>query len=107
MAGDWWRLALDNLSNQERVEQKLRYRSSRSSAEWVVEDPTGLGGLLPLGYFEPVHVQDGSAAQAAGMEPIGTFPWIQVDMVDRNGRLQAVSSALIGGNSFQVTNVGT
>jgi hypothetical protein len=88
--------------------------ATRSSAEWVAEDPANLQGSLPLANFGTVNFGGGSSATGtsdratiAGISgPIGSFgsSVVRVQMVSASGAVMASPSQLSPSSSgFSVT----
>ncbi len=101
--GDWL-VAFVNNSSGKTYQESIRYDSSRSSAEWVVEAPSGRRGrILPLDTFGVVSftrattLKDG---QSLSIDQAGGKP---ITMVAQRGQALARPSALSeDGASFSV-----
>lgn len=108
-SGVWLISFRDNTTGQS-YQQTVRYSSSRSSAEWVEEAPSGGRRILPLDNFGSVTFTNGSAVkngQTVTLAQAGAQP---ITMIGAGRQALAVPSALAdNGTSFTVTrtNVAT
>jgi Peptidase A4 family len=77
---------------------------ANSSAEWIVEAPSGSSGVYPLADFGSWTMTSCSVAAKSINGVISSFPDSEVTMVDSSGTVEAQPSAL-GGNgcTFTVT----
>jgi len=80
-------------------------KCSRSSADWIVERPSGATGVFPLAQFAPWKLTGASVTSGSTTGTIKTFPDDQVTMVDTTQTYPlATDSALnAAGNSFTAT----
>src|SRR5581483_8886647 len=75
---DTWDVSFTNNTSGQTYQQTVTYHSSLSSAEWVIEAPSGRGGIAPLDNFGRVQitsaaaVKDGASVSLAdaGAQPI-------------------------------------
>jgi len=91
-------------------------QAQRSSAEWILEAPSSVAGVLPLANFGTINFS-GANATVNGTSGPADNSWsgstlYQIDMVGRHGALKATTSALTdSGNpptsSFSVTWVSS
>jgi Peptidase A4 family len=90
--------------------------AQRSSAEWIQEAPSSFTGVLPLANFGTINFS-GANATVSGTPGPADNSWsgtslYQINMVTRNGRLKATTSALSDSgipltSSFSVTWVSS
>jgi hypothetical protein len=104
-----WLIEFTNNTTGQTHQQTERYASSRSSAEWVEEAPSGgRGGILPLDNFGTVEFSNGSAVRDGNTVTIAGANARGITMVSSNEQALAVPSPLgSDGASFSVarTNV--
>ena len=91
---------------------QISSQAKRSSAEWIQEAPSSVGGVLPLAKFGTISFS-GANATINGTNGFADNPWsgttlYQIDMVTKNGALKATTSALSDAatpapSSFSVT----
>jgi hypothetical protein len=58
-----WQISITNNTTGQTYQTTVQYASSESSAEWVMEAPSGSKGVLPLDNFTSVSFTAGSAIQ--------------------------------------------
>jgi hypothetical protein len=104
---DQWLITVADNTTGKSYKTTETYTSSRTSAEWIEEAPSGGRRVVPLDNFGTVAFSNATAtvngkqetAQQAGAKP--------VNMIDSSGRVIAASSALgTDGSSFTVTRTG-
>ncbi len=103
LAFDYWQITIVNGTNV--VQRQVRYASSHSSAEWIVEEPSLLSGRqLPLAGITGANFAKMSAiANGVTAIPAQLFPR-PVVIVSPLGTVKAVPSPLgPDGASFSVT----
>jgi|SRR5580658_2404712 hypothetical protein len=78
---------------------------ANSSAEWIVEAPSGSSGVYPLArYSPPWKLTAADVAASGGIGTITSFTDDEITMVDSSGNVEAEPSALNGaGTSFTDT----
>ena len=71
--------------------------AQRSSAEWIMEAPSSIRGVLPLADFGTAYFTGECLATINGSTaPIGGFPTdVAITMVTRGGQVKALPSALL------------
>ena len=89
----------DTTQGWTQTETKSKNGLSRSSAECIIEAPSGSGGVLPLANFGTVNF---SSCLANG-SPIGNNNPIQIIMQDASGNNQDSISGLTSGENFSGT----
>lgn len=106
--GDNWLITLDNQTTGGHYQTTVRYASSRSSAEWIEEAPSGGRRTLPLDNFGTVQFRDGSAVENGQRVTIAQAGARPITMIDRGGQPIASASALAGdGAGFSVSRVAS
>ena len=99
-----WLIVMRNNTTKSSYERTVRYRSSRSSAEWIQEAPSSGRGIIPLDDFGSVRFTAGGAVRdgtALSLSALGATP---VAMINRAGQAIAQPSTLgADGGSFSVT----
>lgn len=83
---------------------------TETSAEWIVEAPSGSGGILPLANFGSVTFTNAQATINGVTGPINDPSWKYqaIDMINNSGTLLATTSTLqSNGTSFVVTDDST
>ena len=58
-----WQISITNNTSGQTYQTTVQYASSESSAEWIMEAPTGANGVLPLDNFSSVSFTAASATQ--------------------------------------------
>jgi Peptidase A4 family len=99
-----WKITISDLTQNESFATTVAYASSKSSAEWIEEDPSfGSGGLIPFDNFGSVTftaaqtVQNGAAVNLIGANVSA------ITMVNYRGQAVATPSAVSAdGESFRV-----
>lgn len=95
---------------------QISSQAKRSSAEWIVEAPSSITGVLPLADFGTINFS-GASATINGTTGPADNTWAgstlyQVNMVDRDGTVKATTSSLSDSgspatSSFSVTFVSS
>jgi hypothetical protein len=100
---DTWSIVIHNNTTGKQFTKTVSYRSSLSSAEWVEERVSDIGGsFYPLDDFGSVSFSDAFATkdgQTLALSQIGAHP---LSMVSGSGSVLASASSL-SGNGFTVT----
>ena len=95
VAGDDWQVAISNDTTTQSYKAEVRYQSSLSSAEWVVEAPSaGRGRLVALDRFGSVTFSEASAVKDGRSVTIADAGGHPVTMIGGGGRALAQPSAL-------------
>jgi hypothetical protein len=101
-----WSIDFKNNTTGKTYHTSKRYTSSHSSAEWVVEAPSSVGGILPLDNFGNVSFDEASATlngQSANLSQMNAQP---ITMLGNGGQKLAVPSAIgSDGDSFSVSRI--
>ncbi|MCC7104753.1 MAG: hypothetical protein IT307_06385 [Chloroflexi bacterium] len=104
---DNWLVAFKNNTSGQTFLSREQYASTRSSAEWVVEAPATMRGLLPLDDFVSVGFTNGSTilnGQSATIAQAGAEP---IAMINAERQPLAIPSPIDdGGASFTVLRTG-
>jgi hypothetical protein len=102
--GDTWRVRIANNTTTQTYQTDVQYRSSQSSAEWIVEAPSARRGrLLPLDTFGSVSFSQASATKDSQSVTIAQAGGKPVSMIGRVGHALARPSPLdTAGTSFTV-----
>jgi hypothetical protein len=99
-----WSIDFKNNTTGKTYHTAKRYSSSHSSAEWVVEAPSSVGGVLPLDNFGNVSFTDASVTengQTASLSQANAQP---ITMLGNGGQKLAVPSTIgSDGSSFSVS----
>lgn len=100
-----WQINLTDLSTQEIFSSYVIYQSSRSSAEWIEEDPTAASNqLLPLDNFGMVSFTSGSTTVNGFNANILSSHAQPITMVNQSKLIMAKpSSTMSSGTSFNVS----
>ncbi len=100
-----WQINLTNLSTQEIFSSYVIYQSSRSSAEWIEEDPTASPTkLLPLDNFGMVSFTSGTAIVNGSNANILSSHAQPITMVSQSSGIMAKPSTIMSsGTSFNVS----
>lgn len=102
--GNSWLIGFVNNTTGQTYQQTERYASSLSSAEWVVEAPASMRGILPLDNFGTVGFTDATAIQNGENVTIAQSNARPITMISPGGQALAVPSPLAeGGASFDVS----
>jgi Peptidase A4 family len=108
-AGGTWQISMENQTTAQRYQTTVRYSSSLSSAEWIVEAPaTATAGMrvVTLDDFGSVQVQGGTAVAGGQQVTIAAAGGQPITMHGRSGQPIADPSALgPDGASFTVTRL--
>jgi hypothetical protein len=98
-----WQISITNNTSGQTYQTNVQYASSESSAEWIMEAPSGSSGVLPLDNFTSVSFTAGSAiqnGQTVDMAQTGAQP---ITMLNANNQPLAVPSTIgSNGSSFSV-----
>jgi Peptidase A4 family len=92
-----WSLSMADLTRDWTFSTTVPYHSSLFSAEWIVEAPTGFGGVLPLANFGTATL---TAAMANGLNP-GLVAADGIYIQDSHGETGSVSIPALG-DAFNV-----
>jgi hypothetical protein len=94
-SGDDWLVSFANNSSGKSYQQTIRYRSSRSSAEWVVEAPSARRGrILPLDTFGSVSFTQASTVKDGQTVTVAQAGGRGITMIGQRGQALARPSAL-------------
>jgi hypothetical protein len=98
-----WLIVLTNNTSGKMYQTTVNYTSSRSSAEWIEEAPTGRNGILPIDNFGAVSFTGATAikdGEPMTMEAIGARP---ISLLNSRKQPLAVPSPIgSDGESFHV-----
>jgi hypothetical protein len=98
-----WQISITNNTSGQTYQTNVQYASSESSAEWVMEAPSGSKGVLPLDNFTSVSFTTASAirnGQTVDLLQTGAQP---ITMLNANNQPLAVPSPIgSDGSSFSV-----
>jgi hypothetical protein len=98
-----WQIAITNNTSGQTYQTNVQYTSSESSAEWIMEAPSGSNGVLPLDNFSSVAFTTATAVQNGQTVDISQLGAQPITMVNANGQALAVPSAIDStGSSFSV-----
>ncbi len=97
-----WLVDIRDVTNGETFSRSFFYRSSRLSAEWIVERPTIDGTIATLAYFNTVSFTFDSATIGGRSGAIGDFPFARVTMYDRQNLQLVTVSPLTQKSTFLV-----
>jgi hypothetical protein len=103
-ANEQWHIAFGNNTSGKSYQLTIHYKSSLSSAEWVVEAPTARRGrLLPLDGFGTITFTQASAVKDGQTVTVAQAGGHAITMISRMGRALASPSGLgDDGGSFSV-----
>ncbi len=101
-----WLVQIRDVTKGESYNGTFSYRSSRLSAEWIVERPSLSGRITTLADFGGVTFTECSATIDNVTGGIRSFPGYQLIMYDDEAQLVKVSSLSADGSSFTVTYLG-
>ena len=98
-----WQISITNNTSGQTYQTTVQYASSESSAEWIMEAPTGANGVLPLDNFSSVSFTAASATQNGQTVDISQTGALPITMLNANNQPLAVPSAIgSNGSSFSV-----
>jgi hypothetical protein len=98
-----WQISITNNTSGQTYQTNVQYASSESSAEWVMEAPSGSNGILPLDNFNSVSFTAASAVQSGQTVDISQTGAQPITMLNVNNQPLAVPSAIgSDGSSFSV-----
>jgi Peptidase A4 family len=99
-----WQIVFGNNTSGKTYQQTVQYRSSLSSAEWVVEAPSARRGrLLPLDSFGTITFSQASAVKDGQPVTVAQAGGRAITMISRAGQALARPSELgDDGGSFSV-----
>jgi hypothetical protein len=98
-----WTIQIYDVTNGQGFNQNFVYDSSLLSAEWIVERPTVNNRLSTLADFGSVTFAGSSVKIGTNVGTIGSFPFSQLIISNRqNVQLTAISSLSSDGSSFTV-----
>jgi Peptidase A4 family len=100
-----WQISFANNSTGQAYQRSVRYMSSHSSAEWVVEAPSASGaGILPLDNFGSIQFSAASATENGQTVDLNQSHAQPISMLGGSGQTLAVPSSIGGdGASFNVS----
>jgi hypothetical protein len=99
-----WQISISNNTTGQRYQSSVTYPSSESSAEWIMEAPTGATGILPLGHFGSVDFSVATTTTSGQNPNLIEAGARSVTMVNAsNEPLAEPSSVGSDGASFTVT----
>jgi Peptidase A4 family len=103
-ANEQWQIAFRNNTSGKAYEVTVQYKSSLSSAEWVVEAPSARRGrVLPLDTFGTITFSEASAVKDGQTLTVAQAGGRAITMVGRAGNALARPSSLgDDGGSFSV-----
>jgi hypothetical protein len=107
-----WLISFTNRTTGQTYQIRVRYASSLSSAEWVVEAPSSARGrllsVLPLDDFGSVAFSEATATRDGQTQTIAQAAGSAIDMISRAGQILADASALgEDGASFSVSRTAS
>lgn len=99
-----WQIVIKNNTTGQDYKTTVKYSSSYSSAEWIVEAPSSSRSLLPLDNFGSIQFTDATATKDGKTVTIAQAKGSPISMVDRTGSILASPSGLTSdGKGFTVT----
>jgi hypothetical protein len=99
-----WQISFNNNTTGQTYQTSMRYTSSHSSAEWVVEAPSSGNGILPLDNFGTVSFSGASATENGQSANLSQSHAQPITMLSGAGQALAVPSSIGGdGSSFSVS----
>ncbi len=103
-ANEQWQIAFSNNTSGKTYQLTVQYKSSLSSAEWVVEAPSARRGrLLPLDRFGTITFSQASAVRDGQTVTVAQAGGRAITMISRAGQALASASRLgDDGGSFSV-----
>ncbi len=101
-----WTISLTNNTNGQSFTQTFAYASSRSSAEWIQEDPSNAQDqLVPLDNFGTATFTNGMTTSSGVSRNILNSLAVPITLVNNAGQALVTTSSLSGGgSSFSVTH---
>jgi hypothetical protein len=100
---DLWRVRVIDQTTGQRFTRLVRYRLSRTSAEWVEEDPTQVGaGLLPLADFGSVTFQNATVSLDGRTYSPAQLNNLALTLGSPYGQAQAAPGPLSSSGGFTV-----
>jgi hypothetical protein len=103
-SSEQWRIAFENHTSGKAYQMTVHYKSSLSSAEWVVEAPSASRGrILPLDTFGTITFTKASAVKDGQTVTVAQAGGHPITMTSRAGKALATPSGLReDGASFSV-----
>lgn len=100
-----WLINIADISTGQSFSKTVTYASSRSSAEWIQEQPSYSNGqLVPLDTFSTVPFSNASMVGSGVTKNLVSGNAVPITLVTRNGQAVASPSAIGGdGSSFSVS----
>jgi len=99
-----WTFDFKNNTSGKTYSTSTRYQSSHSSAEWVVEAPSSVGGILPLDNFGNVSFSDASTTENGQTANLSQAHAQPITMLGTGGQKLAVPTDIgSDGGSFSVS----
>jgi hypothetical protein len=101
-----WQIDFKNNSTGQTYQRSVRYQSSHSSAEWVVEAPSEgySGGILPLDNFGTIPFSAASATENGQTVDLNQSHAQPISMLGGTGQTLAVPSSISSdGSGFSVS----
>lgn len=103
-----WLISFKNNTTKESVDLAVPYDSSLSSAEWILEAPSGRRRILPLANFGSIHFADGTTIKDGKTVTIAEADANPIMMRTSFGETLATTSVLNdGGIGFNVSRSGS
>jgi len=99
----YWQISITNNTSGQTYQTNVQYASSESSAEWIMEAPSGSNGVLPLDNFNSVSFASATAVENGQTVDISQTGAQPITMLNANNQPLAVPSAIdSNGSSFSV-----
>jgi hypothetical protein len=102
VAPDSWRIELADRTSGARFSTTLAYRSSESSAEWILEAAQAGGGAVPLDDFSPARWSAAAAEVGGGAKTPAALGATRVSLVGPSLAPLAIPSLVTGTGSFTI-----
>lgn len=101
-----WQISITNTTTGQSYLSTVAYTSSRSSAEWIEEDPSNsFGRLVPFDNFGTISFTDASATSTGKSVTLATGDAQLITLINASGTAIATPSAIgSDGKSFSVTH---
>jgi hypothetical protein len=100
---DSWLIAFKNNTTGQTYQTTVKYTSSLSSAEWVVEAPSSRRQVLPLDNFGTIQFSAASATKDGKVVNIAQAGGKGITLVARGGAAATPSALTASGDGFTVT----
>jgi hypothetical protein len=105
-----WQIDFKNNTSGQTFQRSVRYTSSHSSAEWVVEAPSSgySGGILPLDSFGTIPFTSATATENGQTVNLSQSHAQPISMLGGTGQTLAVPSSIgSDGSSFSVSRTSS